>query len=467
MRPRAQFGRTDIAGDSATRPPLVVTPQQVAHLQGRVGNRAVAALLRDSRRQADALRAAPPSTPSRVRPAVQRAMKLEIQVPGNKLWRNDGRNPRPLPRKFGPKDVIVEGASGIRLESETRGQLEFETGWHRKWSAIRKRLRDAVAMTKRMNAAETRPSGRRAFPFPVPHLRTGTRRERRRGRWQRIQGKKRYERNPGETILGPSEALEVELGDPTWNASFQTSESFELKQYESFFRQHEFPAYTTPGTAAVDRIMAKVVTPKLPAKDAENLRNFLLIIVNYVQRGQGGPKAKATATFEDVEGMPSKQAFLLLSRTDFASMYRLLSRTERQAFKRLVGENVIAHALGVGPRARVYVKGYGTDQHHAGPTVRQWLRGIIAGKDLLSTRRRARRAGRPERGGRAGISGAQGRHKVDKRRGKKHTGLVRFEARGSRTGHWETADKWEQYARRRFLMAFLFRNRKGSTRLVP
>lgn len=183
------------------------------------------------------------------------------------------------------------------------------------------------------------------------------------------------------------------------------------------------------------------------------LRNFLLIIVNYIERGEGGPRAAAAQTYSDVKGEASKQAFLLMSRTDFASIYRLLTRRERRIFRRLVGRNVIVDALGVKPDAFVYVKGYGKTGHHRGPRVRRWLTGITKGRDLLSVKH-----GR-------GISGAQGRFGVDRREGKKHTGLVQFEARGSQMGAFAKADDWVAYAKLRFWLAKYIRPRKGSTRL--
>lgn len=100
-------------------------------------------------------------------------------------------------------------------------------------------------------------------------------------------------------------------------------------------------------------------------------------------------------------------------------------------------------------------QGYGRDQHHAGPTVQQWLRAMRAGRDLLSSRR----------GG--GISRAQGRFAVDKGRGKKQSGLVRFEARGSSLGAWEIADNnWVRFAFLRLLATKHLRARKDATRLV-
>lgn len=159
-----------------------------------------------------------------VRPTIQRAMKFEFQTK-NRIFRNDGVSPpRLLDRKYGPNDFLHKGDTGVRLESETGGVLEFETEWFRKWSGLEKQIREAFEMTQQMNAAPDVDGGRKKFPFDVDHLKKGSRRELRKGIWER---KKGFE-NKNEKILAAGEKLEVEIRDSTWEAGIQSSESFLL-----------------------------------------------------------------------------------------------------------------------------------------------------------------------------------------------------------------------------------------------
>jgi hypothetical protein len=253
---------------------------------------------------------------------------------------------------------------------------------------------------------------------------------------------------PGDTVLRKAERLEIEVADATWNAGIQVSESFALEQYESFFQQHEFPAYTVPGTAAAEAILSNPIAKALPAKDSQKLRNLLLIIANYVQRGQGGPTAEASGTFADVSGTASKQAFLLLSRTDFVSIFSLLSPPEQEVFRKLVADGTVLSAIGVDDKARVFVKGYGSHEHQPGPTVQEWLAGILAGKDLLAV------------GTGKEVSGAEGRFGIDKKGAS--AGLLRFEARGALNPPFAIAAEWVNFARLKFAFAKYLRSRKGS-----
>jgi len=102
---------------------------------------------------APAVPAAGPSTSYGTRPTIQRAMKFEYQIKRNRLYRDDGTKVLPLPRKYGPEDYLVKGKSGVRLESETHGQPEFETGWTRSWSKLISQINEAHQMTDQMNKA--------------------------------------------------------------------------------------------------------------------------------------------------------------------------------------------------------------------------------------------------------------------------------------------------------------------------
>jgi hypothetical protein len=381
-------------------------------------------------------------------------MKFELQT-RNRLFRRRGAVESLLPRKFGPKDFLVKGSSGVRLESETNGVLEFETGWHRKWSKLREEIVDAAAMTAMMSSAPEADTGRRQYPFSTADLRTGSASERKSGRWKRRKGME----GGNERILRSGEAFEVEIVDPTWNAGIQSSESFELNQYESFLRQHEFDAYREPVITSADAVLSKVGTGGASPADIANLRNFLMIIVDYIKRGQGGPASDAAGAFEDVRGMPSKQAFTLMSRTSFDSMFAsLLSPVEQGIFRKVVTGRVILKEMGLTTKSPFFIKGYGTHPRK-GPTVHQWLAGIPRGTDRLSVQDTS------------SMSSAQGRHDVETKAGEKDTNLVRFETRNRPTavgGAFRKAAEWEGYARMLFLAAAVFRhrpNKKGQTGL--
>jgi hypothetical protein len=407
----------------------------ILRLQRTLGNRAVQRLLEpDGVTRTPTLSRQPPgrdrgkrpaSTPARRR-SLQRAMKFEIQTT-NRIWRNDGKNPPTLlDRKYGPRDFLFEGTSGVRLESETHGVLEFETEWSRKRSSLEEQIKEAVEMTTAMNGAPDVGGGRKAYPFDVDHLRKGSRRELKKGAWERRKG---FE-GSNEKILKPGERLEVEIRDPTWKAGIQSSESFLLSQYESFLKQHEWPGFRDPVTTAAQAVLDAANTKKLPAADLVNLRNFLAIIINYIKRGQGGKASADAGAFADVEHLPAKQAFTLMSRTNFSAIYgRLLSKKEQALFKKIIQSGALLKELGLDRKDRVFVKGYGKVKHRSGPTVYQWLKSIYQGKDML-----------------AGLSAAMGRYDVETRKGKKDTGLVKFETRNTRLGAWKNASEWWTYA---------------------
>lgn len=84
---------------------------------------------------------------------IQRAMKFEYQFFDNKFYRDTGKEVHPLPRKFGPRDYIMRSETGARLESETKGQIEFETTWEKKWSKLLKQVKAIQYMSKMMNTA--------------------------------------------------------------------------------------------------------------------------------------------------------------------------------------------------------------------------------------------------------------------------------------------------------------------------
>jgi hypothetical protein len=372
-------------------------------------------------------------------------MKFEFQTK-NLIWRNDGKTASGLGRKYGPDDYLVD-KKGVRLESETNnlcldkqrcgGILEFETEWFRTLPKLTEAIDKAVKMTKDMNEAPPSKfdTTRRKFPFNVDHLRMGSAKEKRQGFWDPRAGKE----NDRQKILGANEELEVEIIDDKWIAGIQSSEGFLLEYYESFLRQHEWPHYRDGAINHAKAILDKANTDGIPLTRLFKLRSFLQIIVNYIMRGQGGKVSEDSGAFADVKGTPAKQAFTLMSRTNFASMYRsLLTAKEKELFVKIINKNLILNEMGLNQQSPVFIKGYGSVQHEPGPTVHNWLSKIINGVDLLSAR-----SGN-------GLSAAMGRYNVKTKLGENDTWLVKFETRNTVmdpvNGPFREAKDWVKYA---------------------
>lgn len=410
------------------------------------------------------------------RRSVQRAMKFELQVKKNKIYGSNGVDtPWSLPRKFGPADHIIKDPTGVRLESETHGQIEFETGWERKRTKLVAQIDRAVEMVKAISATPPWLIGGepyRKFPFNIDHLRSGG--------WKVPKGK-RYENNskPGhmDRPLPAGQDLYVRVRDPGWRAYIQTSESFDLDQFETFLEQYETnsfdpsdlkrdgdgnlvkdkkPRTTAPfnivakSQSITDDIIAAVNTGKVPTAEIASLRNFLLMIVNYVIRGQ-------FPVFSPIKGA-TKYTFALMNRTHFASIYKsALNSTEQSLFRRFVSrsESLLLTKLGLGRDSLFFIHGQGTSRNPINPKILTWLEGIPNGKDLLSSRDSSGR-----------LSGAMGRFKIDQETGKQK-GLVRYEVR-STPGNSADAAKWSDYAKKQFDEAKRRRprpNGKGETGL--
>lgn len=82
---------------------------------------------------------------------VQRAMKFEYQFKQNFIKLDNGTDVYGLPRKFGPRDYLKRDNSGATLETETGGQIEFETTGEKKWSNLLPQIKAIQDMSKKMN----------------------------------------------------------------------------------------------------------------------------------------------------------------------------------------------------------------------------------------------------------------------------------------------------------------------------
>jgi len=110
---------------------------------------------------------------------VQRAMKFEYQFKDNYLKLDNGTDVYGLPRKFGPRDYLLHDSSGATFETETDGQIEFETTWEKKWSKLLPQITAIQDMSKKMDsqtADEVGSDGNTYRKFPadwdIEHLRT-------------------------------------------------------------------------------------------------------------------------------------------------------------------------------------------------------------------------------------------------------------------------------------------------------
>ncbi|GJL76397.1 DUF4157 domain-containing protein [Nitrosomonas sp.] len=467
---------------------------------------------------------------------IQRAMKYEYQIKRNKLLLRDGDSVIPLPRKFGPEDYLVKKSSGARLESETHGQPEFETGWERDWTKLGAQIGDAAQMAADMKGASSITLGGKKykeFPFAseIDHLFRGsgfrTVRSKGRGLWRKsqatgkykvkkdrvpvkakrksrsatkatlekdtkvtvtksrkgwryiVKGKKikgwvkkrhltkefkRYESNKTEDSAGKEIYIDKPLSsgakllvddsrNPSWKAYIQTSESFELGQFSSFFR------------SSTERFKGKrwKIETEDTAKDlvkrgsSRELQSFILLIVNYIKMAMGeGPYGTVG------KGKSAKYAFPVMSRTNIGSLYKSMSEPDQEEFARLVADkdDGILAKMGLDGSEKLFEKRYprgkkkwkqkGKKQKYEPLTVNNWLQKITGGRDLLRGR---------------GFPAAMGRFNIEDEKGKQK-GLMRAE---NRKGNKSLPpDKWESEAMKQFFLAKALRVRdsgKGKTGL--
>ena len=466
---------------------------------------------------------------------IQRAMKYEYQIKSNKLLLDDGQSIIPLPRKFGPQDFLVKKTSGARLESETHGQPEFETGWERDWTKLSAQIRDAAKMaTDMMGAPPITKDGQtfKKFPFAgeISHLFRGSRFETRRpkgkGIWKSRQATgeyrvnkdrvpvkeasrsrsntvsnlrkgtkvtvtdskkgwryiikgdtegwvkrrylskeyKRYESNKTEDSAGNEVYIDKPLksgaqlliddsGNPSWKAYIQTSESFELGQFSSFFKESTHVFEGKPWKTETEDTAQNLVQPD----SSSELQSFVLLIVNYIKMARGeGPYGHVG------RNKSAKYAFPVMSRTDLGSLYKSMSRPDREEFARLVADkdDGLLAKMGLDGKEKLFEQRYprgkkkrkkkGHRQRYEPLTVTNWLKKIMGGEDLLRGR---------------GFPAAMGRFRIEEEKGK-HKGLMRAE---NRKGNKSLApDMWERYALVQFAGAKYFRPRdsgKGKTGL--
>lgn len=417
---------------------------------------------------------------------IRRALNFEMQVRENKIyaWDPHESKARPLPRKFGPGDYLVKDPSGLRLESETGGQLEFETRWESDWAKIEPQIVRAQEMARQMHKAPKVHGSYRKFPFDISHLRVGN--------WEVPKGKdprdfadNSNEKSQPDKALAHDIELVVREKDENWTAYFQTSESFRLNQFKSFFEEYESNNIdlssrrkkkkredATQVISAVVMRAARVALAKVLAKVKQakgdvgagaqgphtNLLNFLAMVISYVQRGQYPVFSPA--------GRPTKYAFSTMSKTHFGSIFQTLSPDEQALFVALVedADELLLKESRLTKDKPFFVHGQGTSFN---PTIGAWLDSIAKGKDILSSQDSPGK-----------VSKSMGRRLLNEEIGNEE-GLITYEVRvrkegvGAGSASQDPAEKvneipvdgWLTYAKARFESAFQNRNRDDKTRL--
>lgn len=253
-----------------------------------------------------------------------------------------------------------EDTSAIEIQSESGGFIEFETPkWFRKWSEIEPLIQEAVDFTNAIN------KGTDAHPKVVAALKNNHSMESDNYFYKSLketnfepmvkEWPQQYSTDHLTKLKGDKRKLVVVVSDPFWTATIQGSESIELSEYESLAREHE-GSYTSDFLKVyVNEVFGKVfkakndriekenqkileknpnaksmeLSPQLEESLFSNLKGFIMLIYNYIFRGQ----------VLEMQGEVSKSAFVLMARTNFASMYEnLLSSDEKKLYIELLGD---------------------------------------------------------------------------------------------------------------------------------
>lgn len=251
-----------------------------------------------------------------------------------------------------------------------------------------------------------------------------------------------------DTPLKKGEKILLNETDTNWNAYIQPSESFEMTQFESFLNQYD-PVKGATITSSNRAFMEKYNPNKAPIGEGPlskmfremkfrishpKLYNLLLMIDLVIQDGQNKKTPPGTV----------KYAFTLMSRTNFGSMFKSMSKAEQQLFTKMVldKKNGFLPKMGVSSSTKVFAV---RDAKDFNPTIYNWLVGITKGKDILSVQTST------------SLPAAMGRFNIEDEKGK-HKGLIRYEARKV-GGNSADAINWEKYAFKQFKAAMDNRSR--------
>jgi hypothetical protein len=357
--------------------------------------------------------------------------------------------------KFMLREKLKESKeqTAIEVQSETDGVLEFETPkWFREWPELKERLQEAVDITKAIN-------DQRGTPREVTDpeiLDAIDKRKKSPQLGEVVEWPAAYSTAHLTNLRKDKRRLLIQIVDDKWLAKIQASEGIRLSEYESLLREHERPSNVNIVLEHAKNLFnrafsaAKKKNSTLNESRFANLKGFLQLIVNYIVRGQ----------VVNLTGKVNKAAFLLLSRTNFGSLYQeLLSSEEKALFKSLIPGHKKSSAHPIldelqrpvnDLRAKGTLKPISLNRDRKfffkfkdpatkqkevtfGPAVGRWLENIPKGKDLLTGK---------------GISDALGARSVETTPGEKDFEHAQFEVRGTvaHGGNNKTADKWVSYA---------------------
>jgi hypothetical protein len=253
--------------------------------------------------------------------AIQRKMGFEFETAQNTF------------EKLDRKDVAyVDNKLGFRLEADTGHHLEFITKPYATWRNLNAAIQGAVGL------AETLPNGR-------------------------------VTKNKDDGWMDDNIVMNIK--DPTFRASVQSTEGVMLKNFESLMTEHLSGDRNWDPKGIIEK------SSRLQDLDP-GVRGLFQVIIMYIE---GAQKIR-----------PSKDGpkghFPLMARTDFHSMYKSLKKNEQDQFRNVLESGFISTVTGVALDTPLFKKGYwsGTDDRGQsfieaaeGPTLGEWLASIKLG----------------------------------------------------------------------------------------
>lgn len=352
----------------------------------------------------------------------------------------------PERKKLMEKKVLpaAKEQTAIELQSETGGELEFETPkWFRDRSELVERIQEAVDITAEINAQRgtSREVTSSTVLDAIKAVQGATAPMGRVVEWPASRSTAHL-----KNLHAGKRRLLVQILDPLWHATIQASESIALSEYGSLMREHEDASVTSVVEPAAANVFnaafakAKAKDPKLDESRFADLKGFLQLVMSYILRGQ----------VVDLTGEVTKAGFALMARTSFGSMFmHLLSTEERTLFTAMVtdpGNPILAELQGpvstmrgtpvtLTRSTRFFFKKAGSKPSTAtfGPTLYEWLFNITRGVDKLTGDK---------------ISDAMGALPVQTQPDTKDYKHAKFEVRGTGAhgGNFRPASDWVSFA---------------------
>ncbi|MDH3976490.1 MAG: DUF4157 domain-containing protein [Deltaproteobacteria bacterium] len=257
---------------------------------------------------------------------IQRLMGFEFQTRNVVSKNRRGKSPRTFTRTQ-TKSKPLRTVKGLKMEVDTGSVIEFVTSAHSKWVDLKPDIENAVKIVNEIKALPKKPRDpKKSISQTNPEV---------------YKGFKTDYFGKVDVLAKPS----------SFRAKPQSTEGIVLKEYESLLKEHDKrTSIAGKVTPAVTTILSGVNT-----KNIDNLKGFLQLIVHYILQA----KRKLILTKSGKIKQP-KAFFRLMTRVDFASMYKFLSKTEQNIFKALVKKvpNPIASVTGVSFSHDLFAHGY-------------------------------------------------------------------------------------------------------------